>query len=466
ALPGGSARQANLNALLSRARSFEQGGSRSLSGFLHFMEKVRSTADFGAAPTGGMDVVRILSIHKSKGLEFPVVFLAGLGKRFNIQDKSASLALDDELGLGLRVRQERRKVDTLFRQQISRRQWRRQLAEEMRLLYVGTTRAQHRLILIGSTPHLDTKVEKYQHPMRPAQLASATCMLDWILYVLMQTVDGNPLRELFHLPMRGGEPRAEVRIHYSSGGVVAGGITKQDYLDWAIRTLQEEHDPGWDLDWKYPYLEAANTPSKASPTAGSGRRRSEIRPLPAFLSPEEGMNAAGRGTAAHLLLQHIPFLPHTVQSVGACIDSLTARGIMTQEQAAVINRKRIAAFFDSDLGKRLVAAKRAERELQFNLQLPASRLGCGPEEESVMIQGIIDCCFLTDEGWVLLDYKTDRIPEGSTAEETAEKHRHQVELYAEALRHLSGYDVAEMHVFLLTYGIDVPLAMREQSRVK
>lgn len=471
ALPGGAARQANLNALLSRARAFEQGASRSVSGFLRFMEKVKNSADFGAAPTGGMDVVRILSIHKSKGLEFPVVFLAGLGKRFNIQDKGSSIALDDEIGMGLRVRKNRRKMDTLFRQQITKRQWRRQLAEEMRLLYVGVTRAENRLILIGSASDLQKKAERYRHDMPPAQLAAAGCMLDWVIYALLQSSDGNRLREIFHLPLRGGEPAADVRVHYGSPAQTQdGGLSRRQYMDWSARMLKKERDETLpDLSWQYPYQDAVRTPSKASAAGGAGRKRSELRPLPAFLEPEKKLGAAGRGSAAHLVLQYIPFRAHTENSVRAFAGELRARGLMTEEQARAVPARRIAAFFASELGRRMIGAERIERELQFNLQLSASRLGCGPDTEKVMIQGVIDCCFMTEKGWVLLDYKTDRIPQDSDAVQTAEKHRRQVEIYAEALETLSGTPVCETHIFLLTPGIDVllnpqkPAVLREIS---
>lgn len=459
ALPGGSARQANLNALLSRARAFEQGGSRSLSGFLGFMEKVKNSADFGTAPTGGMDVVRILSIHKSKGLEFPVVFLAGLGKRFNPQDKSGSLILDDELGLGLRVRRERRKTDTLYRREIARRQWRRQLSEEMRLLYVGMTRAKARLIMIGTVGEITPLLERYKTPMPPAGLSHARGMMDWIIYALLQTPEGNPLRAIGGLPARGGEGKAEIHVYQGQPAVGSpAGLTEKEYRAWAERAAaQADPEARAALCWEYPYLAAANTPTKASASSGAGRRRSELHPLPAFLMPEQGLNAADRGTAAHLLLQHIPFIHHTKQSVIEAAQDLCACGIMTEEQARAVPAKHIAAFFDSPLGQRLIASPHAERELQFNLEIPASRLGYGPAEENVMVQGVIDCCFWEPDGWVLLDYKTDRIIEGSTAEQTAEKHRPQVELYAEALSRLSGKPVREMHVFLLTSGVDIRL---------
>lgn len=241
-------------------------------------------------------------------------------------------------------------------------------------------------------------------------------------------------------------------------------------MDWSARMLKKERDETLpDLSWQYPYQDAVRTPSKASAAGGAGRKRSELRPLPAFLEPEKKLGAAGRGSAAHLVLQYIPFRAHTENSVRAFAGELRARGLMTEEQARAVPARRIAAFFASELGRRMIGAERIERELQFNLQLPASRLGCGPDTEKVMIQGVIDCCFMTEKGWVLLDYKTDRIPQDSDAVQTAEKHRRQVEIYAEALETLSGTPVCETHIFLLTPGIDVllnpqkPAVLREIS---
>lgn len=456
ALPGGAARQANLDELMNRAHAFEQGRSRTLSGFLRFMERAKRNDAYGEAQTAGMDVVRVLSIHKSKGLEFPVVIIGGLAKRFNRSDAASRLAMDETLGLGVRAVFDRRRIDTMYYQVIKAQALKKQLSEEMRVLYVGMTRAREKLILIGCAANLTDMIQKRTMPPDPARLSQESSFLGWILLALMSGPDGNPLREMLHLPMRGGCGCVETYLHTDlKPPANAGVMRQQEYVQWAQNARRAPTDEIHDrFRWRYTDQSATLTPSKVSVSA-----LSHIGPpsfaVPAFLE-ERSLAPMDRGSATHLLFEHIPLAAHTQQSVRLQIDRLLDKDLLSEAQAGAISVPGVAAFFGSPLGQRLLASKRIERELEFNILMRADELGPPYSgEENVMLQGVIDCCFTEDDGWVLLDYKTDAVPFGVSPEQAAARHMQQLSLYARALERLSGLPVREGYIHLLSAGVSV-----------
>lgn len=164
------------------------------------------------------------------------------------------------------------------------------------------------------------------------------------------------------------------------------------------------------------------------------------------------MTPADRGTAYHALMQRIPLRAHDEQSVGAELGRLVETGHLSRLQADAVRPAEIAAFFASDVGRRLVAAQTVRREMEFNINMSARSLGLADNDSPVVVQGVIDCCFMENGRWVLLDYKTDFVPPGVRANEAALKHARQVSLYAEALARLTGIPVAERMVFFFALG--------------
>jgi len=444
-LPGGPQRQANLNALLTRASSMPPGNG-DLGSFLHFMDQTADTADLGRAQAGAADVVRILSMHKSKGLEYPVVFLGGLGRTFNRQNRKDDLVLDPELGIGLRTAQPRTRlrVDPLIRKAILYKQQRQQMAEEMRVLYVGMTRAKQRLILLGCMKEPEQALNNARENTVPvsATASDANSFLSWLLPVLAK------------------QPALCVTTLHTRQDIMAVSAPKapqpeEEADDIRFQRLYER------LNWQYPYPGAARTPSKVSVSSLQAETVPELVQEPLFRQAASGLNAAARGTAAHLFLSLLPLISCPETGLTAWLqeqrEKLLLEGRMAAAQAEALYLPAIARFLQSPLGKRLCRSARVERELEFSLQQQADQLLGEDHPEPVLLQGVIDCCFMEDGAWVLLDYKTDRIQPGETPETTAEVHRGQLTLYREALTQLSGIPVKEAYVVLLHAGEAVML---------
>ncbi len=460
ALPGGSSRKGNLEALLHSAEIHAKNG-RGLDGYLRFMDRVKETdtGRMGIAQTGSANVVRLISIHRSKGLEFPIVFLAGLSKQFNAADRSADLIFDAELGVGFRPVWQNTRMDTLFHQAIASRGWRMSVAEQMRVLYVGMTRAAEQLILLCAVKDIGASVKKYRAPLTPARCADATCFADWVLGTLMHRPDGNPLREAAGLLPLPGVPQVEVVFHENPAAQSAKGAPDEEMFSRFIRQAEGVDCAAYceRFRWQYPHEEDTRIPSKLGVSELLGNPPEAVR-YPKFLRGSRPLTVTDIGGAVHALMEHISLIPHDADSVAAEIAGLTASGILTEAQAAAISIPAVVAFFRTDLGRRLIASERAERELAFHHPVAADALIGAGSSETILLQGIIDCCFLDGGQWVLLDYKTDYVPEGR-GYEVAMRHQKQLLLYANALCALSGIPVKEMFVYLFKTGecISIPV---------
>lgn len=458
ALPGGAGRKGNLDALIQSAEAWSQTG-HGLSGFLRFMERVQDTGRMGAAQVGGADVVRILSIHKSKGLEFPVVFLAGLNKQFNQADKRALLVMDPELGLGLRPVVRSTRLGSLFHAAIAGRAWERSVAEQMRVLYVAMTRAKERLILLCALPNPERALQKALTPLTPARNLQALSFGDWILPAVLAGPEGNGLRSYINRPpvLGDGGPGTGILCALHEG--VRPGEGEAALAPDAFRAFVQAArsvrcpDLGARLSWAYPYVEETKLPSKVSVSTLLNNPPA-LQEAPLFLKEKRPLSATERGTAAHALMEHIALLPHTASSVREALADMQARGLLTAAQREAVYAPAIAAFFQSELGRRLCASPRVERELGFNCRVPAAELELGASREMVLLQGVIDCCFLEGGVWVLLDYKTDYADEEAEAK-TAQRHAPQLDFYTRALLEVTGIAVKERYIVLLRSGNSV-----------
>lgn len=500
-LPGGVQRQANLQALLDRARQYEATSFRGLFRFLRFIDRLRDQGgDLGTAKTLGEqdDVVRIMSIHASKGLEFPVVFVAGLGKRFNFTDLNGSFLMHKELGFGPRMVDPDLRVSfpSLPQLAIRRRLKAEMLAEEMRVLYVAMTRPKEKMILLGTAKDAAAELERWRGAVRQDgsmpdhALTSARCYLDWLMPPIVRQAEpeaepaaaGGPAA----LGWRFGVTPAELLVAEAAAAAEAADAT-EDERGELLRLMSAGErlpSPGAHaeeverrLSWRYPHAAAAGIAAKTSVTemkrmlaaaeADEGAEQASALPRPAsgggeppafrlrrprFLE-ERSLTPAERGTAAHLIMQHMPAAgPHGEEDVRDIVRSMVERQLLTPAQAEAVDCAVIAAFFAGELGRRLAAARRVMREVPFSRTVPAGRIrpdlaGNPAAEEPVLIQGVIDCLFEDEEGrLVLVDYKTDRIWDGHV-EAAAERHRFQLELYAESIGIILGRNVDEAHVF-------------------
>lgn len=515
-LPGGVQRQANLRALHDRARQYEATSFRGLFRFLRFVERMRdSGGDLGTARALGEqeNVVRIMSIHKSKGLEFPVVFVAGLGKNFNQQDLRSAFLKHKQLGFGPKFIDPEKRVSypTLPFLSIRRRMRMEMLAEEMRILYVALTRPKEKMFLIGTVSDAASKQRRWMSAADSSghipdfRLSSASTFLDWLGPLASAAFNAVPEEVLAGEEARVLKWRAGVVDAALLGLEAAVGqerLTEEDQarkdrlqgiLSLAqLDQVEEDEELRRRLEWRYSYrpatLMAAKTsvtemkrlhaeavnaqedsqllvPVEFDPTPDSGKKSLggsytfRLR-RPQFME-EASLTAAEKGTVSHLLMQHLPIAGDvSVARLEEILDDMVARKLLTARQAESIDLPSVAAFFDTEIGKRLVNAKWVKREVPFSCMFPAQRVypGLAPNMagEPVLIQGVIDCLFEDEKGVTLLDYKTDRIYMKQW-EQAAERHRFQLELYAEAIESVIGRPIAESHVFFFDGGRAVKL---------
>lgn len=516
AMPGGRQRQANLRALHERARQFDTFARQGLARFLRFVRQLREAErDLGTAPAVGEndDVVRIMTVHRSKGLQFPVVFLVDCGRQFNSRSVHPDAAFQRRLGIGLRVVDVERRVSkpSLVHTAVTSSRRREELAEEMRLLYVAMTRAQERLILVGSAPLArsapgwSSQVPGDRWPLPDGQLLAASSWLDWLGAALMRHPDGDALRRAADTGplgvITGDGSRWSVRLwtaeqlddlqdEPSRAGL--GGVW------WpAVAALRPLHEaaPGADaaaleedaeriqrelerrLQWRYPWAELAGRPAKQG--VSELKRRWEqadeervpvvvpspqLTERPAFLQEQaQGLSPVEQGAAVHLVMQHLRLTgPLDAADVAEQVAAMAARTMLTPEQAAAVDAAALARFFATPLGRRLrEKAERVMREVPFTMALPACE--AYPDlpaeqagDEIVVVQGIIDCLLVEGGSAVLIDYKTDRVPAGA-APLRAREYYAQVALYRRAVREMFGVGAVEAYLVFLTPGVVVPV---------
>ncbi len=479
ALPGGRQREANLEALAARARQCGRAGARSLHDFLVYIEKLHNANASGSPQAAGADVVRVMSIHASKGLEFPVVILGGLGRKSSGQIDRESVLFDGELGFAARFTEGGVKSVSCMARAIAARAKAKAVAEEMRVLYVGMTRARERLILVAASPRAAMLVHRAALPRSEATVALEGSFLAWILGCVLHDGAGNPLRARYGLPPFAGDARLPVdalALPASASSLLDARMQKDAFALLCAETARMEAEKAGAEETegekteaekteaealfrrRYAYADAVNVPSKVSVTGLAGHEIT-MAEGPDFLL-EERMLATDRGTAAHELLRLIPLAPkaggaHTAQSVKAELMGFVERGLLTPRQAEVIDCEAVAAFFRSALGERMCQSPLVRRELEFNLRVPALEVLDTPSAEPVLLQGVVDCCFMERGKWVLVDYKTDRVPLGTPPRAVAERHAHQLALYARALERLTATPVCERWIHLLSVGESV-----------
>lgn len=443
ALPGGDARRRNLIELLNRARAYERSGINTLHSFIDFLDKLKNTDKLGASETLGADVVRILSIHKSKGLEFPVVILASLDKHFNERSANSAMLFDAELGIGLTFAHNMVKHKNLVARIAAIRIRRRIASEEMRILYVGMTRARERLIMIGAVKSTEALKAFSQDGASVNAIKNANCYMKW-LYCALADTQG----DLFVFP------------------AALDKRTARDKADCG-ELLAEAERAGANMlspifDFIYAYPSDTKLPSKLSVTELSGREVI-IAQAPDFametvLTPR--LAATKRGSATHALLEYVDFASDaSEEALKARLSAMLARGIIDEHEAQLADTAMVLRFLNSPLCTRIQGARRVYRELEFSFNVSASVLMPDAQtSEPILLQGVIDCCFLdTDGEYVIIDYKTDKVLEGDTLHTTAKRHQKQLELYSMALEKLAAAHVKERYVFMLRYGESVKI---------
>ncbi len=462
ALSGGRQRQANLEALCDMARSLAQAGVRSLGSFLNYMDKVSAANVYGVPQTGGANVVTIMSIHSSKGLEFPYVIIGGMNSQF-VREGADKLCCDKDLGIGARFIFGERRQSSFIQGAITASLNSKAAAEEMRVLYVAMTRARERLIMICAAKNGQRLIRAALAPQTEAAIFTRKSFAQWVLGHILATKSGNAIRERYSLePILSGDAHIDACALPAPSARPGGGrMDISQYRSFVENALKLT--PSEPVSWfnrVYPFSADVELPTKLSVTALSGGGNAELEAMPAFMH-QESIRGARRGSVVHDIMRAL--------DLGALIDErsicdtanvLVERGILDRAEADAVPYRRIAGFFAGELGQRLLNSNHVRREAEFNLRISARELLGADTDEPVLLQGVIDCCFVENGEWVLIDYKTDFVPRGTSAFDAAKKHFTQLALYKTALERLSGMRVAESYIYL--FGIGKAVKMDEE----
>ncbi len=398
-----------------------------------------------------------------------MVVLASCARKFNEEDRRGPLLFHTELGLGLPLRDRARGIEypTLPRYAIDLKLSRELRAEQMRLLYVGMTRATEKLILTAAVPSVEQSRKKWRGVgLTPQQVAEGRSFADW--FFLTETAAPGEIRWRYRVTARNGDgflgleaPETPWEAAQMQGEATGCSVDQerpastQDDAETADTLCRGM------LGFVYPHKRAAQIPSKVTVTQLKGRRlEAEViedtplsfphRPPPAF-GLRLTQDPLERGTATHLLMQHISLAAHTAESVSAELERLVLGCLLTPEQAKAIDVSQVTAFFQSELGRRLASSKYVRREMKFSQLVPVNELYEERQEDGeILLQGVMDCFFLEGEKAVLIDYKTDhRIPGGLPA--LVSRYETQMRLYTRVLTRLTGRPV-ESFLYAFAYG--------------
>ena len=499
ARPGGEQRRANVEMLLTRAAEFEKTSYYGLFHFLRYMEQLEKyEVDYGEADVmdENADVVRIMSIHKSKGLEFPVCFVAGLSKKFNMQDASGRLIADIDMGVGVDYIDSalRMQSRTLKKNAVALKMKLDALGEEMRILYVAMTRAKEKLILTAMIPDVEKfreKMEQNREFQREEQqdevafsvLAGASCYLDFVVPGLMHCTNQIQLisqEEILTKDIKDAALEIDRKQRLLLKAKAMKEVTGQDNEFMTI--LSEK------FGRTYPYQYLSNlfvktTVSELKKRAMHGLpeqstveneaftralfEEPEVVPyIPSFISSKEGMSGTDRGSAYHKVMELLDFAAiresitenDMEKEINGQLDSFVMEGRLSSQWRESVSVSKIVRFLESDLAKRMAQSASKgllRREQPFVLGLRASRLGGEfPDSEQVLIQGIIDVFFEEEGKIVVADYKTDAV---KTPEELVKRYQVQLDYYSEALMRLTGKEVTEKIIYSFALGREIML---------
>ena len=465
AMKGGAVRKSNIDVLRGLVCAHARNGGDLVS-FVRSLQDLRET---GIPLQNGeiTGAVTLTSIHKSKGLEYPVVILAGLSKAFNMDDLRKPVLVHPDLGVASNVTDVslRMRYPSAAKQAVSGLLRQEAVSEELRVLYVGMTRARDLLIMTYCSDFMRTKLRKLVQLSGCAtdmQLsAQAASEGDWILAEALRRTEAGELHELAGKPFETSvsEEPWIIRLHSGTEVLRRQTVPLEAAAPRTEASLPEREDLIRMLDYCYPHAAASLLPSKLTATQLKGRGLDEEvsehagkpvpqkrqRRIPAFLQQE--MTAAEAGTALHLAMQFIRYEACTDEAgVAAELDRLATAEFLSKAQREAVDSGRILRFFRSELGQRVLQAKEVRREFKFSVLIDAGVLDPASAGEEILLQGVTDCCLVEADGIVVIDFKTDRVLPGQEAEK-AEYYRGQLQGYAAALTRILEKPVKETYLY-------------------
>ena len=453
---GASLSSTNLILLLDFAAKFEENGYRGLYGFIKQLKRMEERGDEPAAGSNGAgNAVSIMSIHKSKGLEFPIVFLANTSREFNRMDLRSPVLIHPQLGLGCKLTDTERGIEypTLARLAVASRLSDEMLSEEMRVLYVAMTRAKERLYISCASKNPDALIAKLSEnlssPINPEILKSAPSMSHWLISAALIENGG-----LLTLSTENPAICQEApEIDLEAAPIELTKISKAE--------LSELHKV---LSYSYPYKDVIKLPSKLTATSLPQneqdtdaeqivKERSFFFRLPDFTGDERPLSGAERGVATHIVMQFIDFSQtETLFAIESEIARITALGQLTDRQAKAVDISSILNFFSSETGKRIKTADKVHRELRFSLLCPAAVFFAEDVKENVLLQGVVDCCIEEKGSLTIIDYKTDYVTP-DTLSEVTEHYEKQLYAYTYAMTRLFEMPVSACLLCFLRAGL-------------
>lgn len=448
----GEVRSANLQTFYQLAADYEKQSLKDLSQFLDYLNSIE---DRGLVATGNPhpEAVTIMSIHKSKGLEFPVVFLCNLARRFNMESLRAQILCDKTLGLGLSVADSKKRIryPSVAKRAISVKMAQESISEEMRVLYVAMTRARDRLIMTYASQSLETDLKDIvlRQDFDGGELLcrEATCMGEWVLLAASQRMEAAMLHE------RAGRPEHLLISDYPWYIAVTQASRDSDSVKQGTQELfavpkEQIAKIREGLSFRYAHSMATMTPSKKTATDRKGREKdlevSENTHIPqemirkwrkpSFVHSQ--ISGKEYGNVMHTVMQYICYEKcRNISGIKTEIDRLVSCGFLTQEQADSVNMEKLLMLFQSEIGRKLDSGVPYLREFKFSILDSAMKYDPSLEGEDVLLQGVVDCALLEDDGITVIDFKTDYVTEENLSAVIL-RYRAQVETYAEAMQRI------------------------------
>ena len=461
-MPNGILRQANLKLLFEKAKQYETTSFKGLFNFISFIDRLKlSSTDMSSAKLIGEneDVVRIMSIHKSKGLEFPVVFLSCTGKKFNVMDlNNSDILLHQELGLGLKYIDYNRQIEynTLAKEAIKNVSKIEMLSEEMRILYVALTRSKEKLIITGIANELERSLKDKEKLINTYKNIDKDCKinknivkrymsyLDWIELVYLNNF--KTIKELLRYNV------------VSPKDIIQEGEEEKEKVNFEEKTantnIEEQEKIKNILNWNYKYNLETNMITKTSVTQIKNiNKEKKIDQeelinkfeIPEFLKENKNITGAEKGNVIHLILQKLnPKEEYNKEKINALIEKLLIKKIITKEEKEIIDINIILNFLASNIWKEMQEAKVVCQEQPFYININASKIYEEESDENILVQGIIDLYYINkNDEIILVDYKTDKKSE----KELKECYNNQLEIYKEAIENSLNKNVSRIYIY-------------------
>lgn len=462
-MPNGALRVSNLRMLFERAKQYEEASFKGLYNFINFIDKIKfNQEDLKAAKIIGENenVVRIMTIHKSKGLEFPVVILAGVGKQFNFRDLNGKILLDQDLGMGPQYIDSDRYIEfkTLAKKALAIKAKNEAISEEMRILYVALTRAKEKLIIVGRQKDVNKKMSEKQklleiystiddNKINPYLLQKYKTYLDWLELIYLKEGVANT-KNLFTVNINKRE-KTSVKIENEVEDISKKIIEESNKNN----DEQEKEKIKEILNWQYKHQSIEGIPTKTSVSKLKEKREQEVQITqePKFINEEAKTKLTGaqKGTLIHLCLQKMKETEeYNLEKITELIEELKDKEIITEIEVQNIDKEKLLEYTNSQLWTELKQAKEIHKEHPFYINIKASRIYNQinkEDDEEILVQGVIDLFFIDkDDKLILVDYKTDYV---QNENELVEKYKGQLELYKEALEQSLNKKVDKMCIY-------------------